>query len=135
MKFKSKIDLWFILFLTVIFGLILISLAYDKKWIGFSFVLFVIVFIGYLFLTTSYTIEDKKVFIKCGFLFDRSIEIQNIKKISESFNIMSSPAFSFNRLEILYNEYDTVLISPKEKKRFIEAIKKINPQIEIKVKP
>lgn len=133
-RFKSKIDLWFILFLVLLFGLILVRLVYDQSWIGFAFMLFVIAFIVQMYSTTFYSIENKKLLIKCGFFYNLSIEIESIKQISESYNIISSPAFSFDRLEILYNNFDTVLISPKEKLRFIEAIKKINPQTEIKIK-
>ena len=133
-KFKSKIDLWFIVLLGLLFGLILVRLAFDKNWIGFSFILFVTAFIGYMYSTTFYSIDDKKVVIRCGIFFHLSIQIQNIKRISESYNIISSPALSFDRLEILYNKFDTILISPKEKERFIEAIKNINPAVEIKFK-
>jgi hypothetical protein len=133
-KFKSKIDLWFIVFLVLIFGAILVRLAFDQNWFGFSFILLVVTFIIYMFSTTFYAIENKKLFIKCGLFFNLSIEIGNIKKISDSYNIISSPALSFDRLEILYNKYDTILISPKDKRRFIEALTEANPQIEIKVK-
>jgi hypothetical protein len=133
-KFKSKIDLWFVLLLGLLFGAILFRLAFDKNWIGFIFIFFVIVFISYMFLTTFYSIENNIVRIRCGIFFNLSIDIQNIKRISDSYNIISSPALSFDRLEILYNKFDTILISPKEKKRFIEAIKNINPEIEIKTK-
>lgn len=133
-KFKSKIDLWFILFLALIFGAILARSAFDKNWFVFFFILFVVAFIVYMFSRTFYMIEDNKLFIKCGLFFNISIEIQKIKRVSESYNIISSPALSFDRLEILYNKYDTVLISPKDKMRFIKAITKTNPQIEIKIK-
>lgn len=133
-KFESKIDLWFILFLALIFGGILVRSAYDQNWISFSIILLVVIFIAYMFSTTFYIIENKKLRIKCGFFFNLSIEIKGIKKVSESYNIISSPALSFDRLEILYNKFDTVLISPKDKIRFIEAIKKNNPEVEIKIK-
>ena len=133
-KFESKIDLWFILFLALIFGGILLRSAYDQNWISFSIILLVVIFIAYMFSTTFYIVENKKLWIKCGIFFNLSIEIKGIKKISESYNIISSPALSFDRLEILYNKFDTVLISPKDKIRFIEAIKKNNPEVEIKIK-
>ena len=132
-KFKSKVDFGLILLLIVIFGTVLIGSASDQKWIGFAFVLLVAAFIVHVFLTTYYTIEKDKLKIRCGFLINSEIKIQNIKKISKTYNIISSPALSFDRIEILYNEFDTVLISPKDKLRFTEAIKKINPQIEIKI--
>ncbi|WET03778.1 PH domain-containing protein [Flavobacterium sp. YJ01] len=133
-KFKSKIDLWLAFLLIVIFGFALIQFAYEKKWIGLSFIFCVISFIIHMFTTTFYTIERDKLRIKCGFLIDFTIEIKNVKKISETFNVLSSPALSLDRLEILYGKYDTVLISPKDKKRFIEELKRINPEIEIVLK-
>lgn len=133
-KFRSKIDVWFIVLLILLFGLILTRLFYDENWIGFAFILFVVAFIAYMFSTTFYIIENKKVFIKCGIFYNLSIDIASIKRISDSYNIISSPALSFNRLEILYNKFDTILISPKDKLRFIEAIEKINPEIEKKLK-
>ncbi|WP_289665850.1 PH domain-containing protein [Flavobacterium panacagri] len=133
-KFKSKIDLWLALLLIVIFGLALMQFAYDKNWIGFSFIFCVSSFIVHMFATTFYTIERDKLRIKCGFLIDFSIEIKNVKKISETFNVLSSPALSLDRLEILYGKYDTILISPKDKKRFIAAIKRINSEVEIVLK-
>ncbi|BDU25353.1 hypothetical protein FLGSB24_20970 [Flavobacterium sp. GSB-24] len=81
-----------------------------------------------------YSIEGDKLKIKCGYFFNFLIEVKKIKTISETFNIISSPALSFNRLEILYNKYDTLLISPKDKNRFLEAIKRINPEIKIVLK-
>lgn len=133
-KFKSKIDYWVVFFMVILFGLILVRLFYDKNWLGFSFIIFVISFVVYTFSATYYTIERDKLIIKSGILFNSTIEIQNIKKISESYNIISSPALSFKRLEILYNKFDTVLISPKDKERFLSAIQKINPEVEIKNK-
>lgn len=88
-----------------------------------------------MFKTTFYIIENEKVFIKSGIFFNLSIKIKDIKRISESYNIISSPALSFNRLEVLYNKFDTILISPKDKRRFIKAIEKINPDVEIKINP
>ena len=133
-KFKSKIDLSIVIFLSIIFGWVLIRSAYDGIWIMVAIICFPIAFILHMYLTTFYTIQGGKLIIKCGFFINVLIDIQDIKSISESYNIMSSPALSFSRLEILYNKFDAILISPKNKERFIEAIQKINPQIEIKAK-
>lgn len=133
-KFKSKIDLWLALLLIIIFGFALIQFAYDKNWIGFSFMFCISAFIIHMFATTFYTIERDKLRIKCGFLIDFSIDIKNIKSISQTFNVISSPALSLDRLEIMYGKYDSILISPKDKIRFTEAIKRINSEIEIVLK-
>jgi hypothetical protein len=133
-KFKSKIDIWLVLFLGIIFGGAAIRMAIDGVWGGLITIGFAIAFVVHMFMTTFYTIEDKKLIIKCGFLIDISVEVEQIKRISETNNVMSSPALSLDRLEILYNKFDTVMISPKEKNKFIEAIRYINPEVEIRKK-
>ncbi|SHM85377.1 PH domain-containing protein [Flavobacterium saccharophilum] len=132
--FKSKISIGLVLFLAVVLGGMFIKLLYDGSWSVSLLIFCQILFIAHMFSTTFYTIENEKLHIKSGFLVNISIEIQQIKKISETNTIMSAPAVSFDRLEILYNKFDTVVISPKEKVQFIEAIKKINPQVEVKLK-
>ena len=132
-KFKSKIDIWIVLFLSAIFVPITVKMAYDRTW-GVFFMLLVIALIIHMFRTTYYVIEEKRLRIRSGFLVNILVDIQDIMRISETNNIMSSPALSFDRLEVLYNKFDSVMISPKEKARFIEAIKKVNPQVEIILK-
>ena len=133
-KFKSKIDIWFVLLLGIVLGGALLVTINGESWSSSIMMFLVIVFVSYIFMTTFYIIESQNLIIKSGFIVNMKIDIQNIKKISKSKNITSSPALSFDRLEILYNKFDTVLISPKDKSGFIEAILKINPQIEIKTK-
>ena len=45
-----------------------------------------------------------------------NIDIKSIRKIIETYNPLSSPAASIDRLEIFYNKFDSILISPKDKK-------------------
>jgi energy-coupling factor transporter transmembrane protein EcfT len=133
-KFESKTDLWLVLFLSVIFGGIAIKLVLDQVWGGLIPVVFTIAFIVHIFTTTFYIIEDKNLTIKCGFLINILIPADSIKRISETNNLMSSPALSLDRLEIIYNKFDTVMISPKDKTKFIKAIRDINPEVEIRKK-
>ena len=132
--FKSKISIGLVLFLAVVLGGMFIKLLYDGSWSVSLLIFCQILFIAHIFSTTFYTIENEKLHVKSSFLINILIDIQQIKKISETNTIMSAPAVSFDRLEILYNKFDTVVISPKEKMQFIEAIKKINPQVEVKLK-
>ena len=133
-KFKSKISIGLVFFLVVVLGGMLLKLLYDGVWSVSILIFCQIIFIAHMFWTTFYIIGNEKLQIKSGFLINFSIDIQQIKKISQTNTIMSAPAVSFDRLEILYNKFDTVVISPKEKMQFIEAIKKINPQVEVKLK-
>jgi len=40
---------------------------------------------------------------------------------------------SLDRIAIVYNTYDEVLISPQNKKEFIEELLRINPYIQVEV--
>ncbi|MDQ6469154.1 PH domain-containing protein [Flavobacterium sp. LHD-80] len=134
LKFKSKIDILLVLILSIPLGSALIRSLYDNKWFASGIIFLVICFIIHMFLTTYYWIEGQKLTIKSGFLVNSSIDILSIKKISETNSIMSAPALSLDRLEILYNKSDNIVISPKHKSVFFEAIKKINPEVEIVLK-
>nr|WP_306471634.1 PH domain-containing protein [Bacillus pseudomycoides] len=46
--------------------------------------------------------------------------------------ILVAQALSFDRLEILYgSQFETALVSPKDKRKFVSLLKSIHPQIEI----
>ena len=66
----------------------------------------------------------------CSFWVNRSITISSIKKIQETNNPLSAPAISLDRLEILYNQFDSIIISPKDKTSFVSHLIKLNPKIE-----
>jgi hypothetical protein len=133
-KFKSKIDLWLVIFLGIALGLPFFRALYSQAW-GLAILMFLVnAFVWHVFSNTFYSIENENLIIKSGFLVNIEIDIRNIKEISESNNILSSPALSLDRIEIGYNKFDTILISPKDKTRFIETILKINPEVEIKYK-
>ena len=55
--------------------------------------------------------------------------IGEMKKVSKSSNIISSPAASFDRIEIRYGKFEELIISPKHKTKFVEDLQKINPEI------
>ena len=85
----------------------------------------------HLFFKTCYTIEHKKLKIRCGFLSYQPIEIGTIKKITSTKSLVASPAPSFDRIEIKYGKFDEVIISPKDKLSFAADLKNINPKIKI----
>ncbi|MCB0443641.1 MAG: PH domain-containing protein, partial [Flavobacterium sp.] len=61
------------------------------------------------------------------------IDIHSIKRIFKTNNPLSSPALSLDRIAIVYNKYDEVLISPKFKKEFVDVLLKINPSIIVEI--
>ena len=86
-------------------------------------------FILHMFFNTIYTIDNERLHISSGFFRYNSINIMEIKKISKSHNMISSPAASFDRIEISYGKFEEIIISPKHKLKFSEDLQKINPGI------
>jgi hypothetical protein len=129
--FKSKIDWWFGLILVYPIFLSITALL-EGEWIGLLGLAGVVGFILILSKTTQYIINENQLVVKSTWIVNERIDISKITKIEKSNSILSSPALSLDRLLVRYNKYDEVLISPKEKKEFIDELLKINPNIEIK---
>lgn len=129
--YKSKIGIELVIPISVLFSWIIYTSVIEKKWMGLFIIILTSVFICYTFLSIKYKIEKENLNIKCGFFGSKNIDIKTILKISETHNLLSSPAGSIDRLEIVYNKFDSILVSPKDKKAFIEDLKIINPTIEV----
>ena len=97
--------------------------------LAFSAMVVLYGFILHMFFNTTYKIEKEKLYIKCGFFNYNPVNIGEMKKVSKSSNIISSPAASFDRIEITYGKFDELIISPKHKTKFVEDLQKINPEI------
>ena len=132
--YKAKIGIWLLIIISIVFASIIFEMFQEKNWIGILIPITISGFILHMVLTTKYTIENDNLNVKCGFLYNQNIDIKTIRKVSETNNILSSPAPSIDRLEIIYNKFDSVLVSPKDKLGFINHLKNINPIIEVKYK-
>jgi len=93
----------------------------------FLVVLFLL--IVHMFFYTTYTIDKDELKIKCGFIRYKPFKIKDMKKVSKTSNMISSPAASFDRIEITYGKFDEIIISPKDKYQFVEDLQKINPNL------
>ena len=82
------------------------------------------VLILYMFFNTTYTIEKEKLYIKCGFFKYRPVNIMEMKKVSKSSNFISSPAASFDRIQITYTKFEEIIISPKKKLNLLKIYRK-----------
>lgn len=132
--YKSKIGIELILILGVTFGAIGITMVMYGDYAPLLINVLIVAFIAYLFWKTEYEISGNNLNVKCSFFVNQDIEISSIRKIKETYNPISAPATSIDRLEIFYNKFDSVLISPKEKLEFINHLKKINPSISVEMR-
>jgi hypothetical protein len=132
--YKSKIGLEIVIPLVIILGGTSFLMIYKNSWFGLFIISLVVVFISHMLLTTFYKVDKNILTIKCGFLFNKEIEIKKIKKIEETNNILSSPAASLDRLAIFIDKYEPIMVSPKDKEGFIKELIQINADIEVFLK-
>lgn len=129
---KTSYTLLIVIFI-VFFGPLLPNIIHEgfskKMYLTISALLILYGFILHMFFNTIYTIDNERLHITCGFFRYNSINIMEIKKISKSHNMISSPAASFDRIEISYGKFEEIIISPKHKLKFSEDLQKINPGI------
>jgi uncharacterized membrane protein YdbT with pleckstrin-like domain len=128
--YKSSISVGLVSFIgIVLFGGLILTI-FTKDWVPILIMLLTCAFVVHLFMTTYYKIDKGNLIVKSGFLINQTIPVSSIRKVAETNNILSSPALSFDRIEIKFNTYDFVIISPKEKEEFIQHLTSLNANIE-----
>jgi len=133
-KYSSKVSygllivVFIVFFSPLIFNLIESGITLNMVLLGL-FLTITFGLIVHMFFKTEYTIAEDRLYIKCGFFTYKPIEISDIKEITKSNNIISSPAASFDRIEIRYGKYEEIIISPKDKFEFAKYLTNLNPKI------
>ncbi|GGA80538.1 PH domain-containing protein [Ornithinibacillus halotolerans] len=137
MYFPSKKD---VLFFIIIWGSILatIFVAFYRievpssvgSILGKIFLLLITVLLLWTWFNTGYTIKDSKLTIRSG-PFKKKIKVEDITKITKVKHPLAAPALSIDRLEIMYSNYNLILISPKNEQELIDQLLTENPQIRI----
>lgn len=128
MSFKSAIDWWYWLVIGfVVITIVLSGLPVLNAGSIFGILYFVLVAsIGvglpiWLAFSTVYQITSDTLHIRSG-PFSWTIPLAAITSVERSHSLVSSPALSLDRLEICYGISRTILVSPKDKVSFIEAL-------------
>ncbi|MFP9100008.1 PH domain-containing protein [Flavobacterium sp. RHBU_24] len=88
----------------------------------------VMVLVIALLCTTYYKVKGTTLRAYVLFIPYRPVAILSITKIEETFNPLSAPATSIDRLGITHGD-GYLLISPKDKAGFIAHMQQINPGI------
>jgi len=139
--YKSKISYGFLAAVFILFGVIsyfnimddnssleLILTVNIIHLLAFSFLL-------YVFYSTRYIFQNSILIIECGFMFKKKIKIGDIKSVTKTNSLLSSPAASLTeRILLKFGTSDSIIVSPKRKKEFINELQKINPKIKNNVK-
>jgi uncharacterized membrane protein YdbT with pleckstrin-like domain len=132
--FPSKVDTTLpILFVVTSIPAIAVGIK-EKDWVVFAIMLISFVFIMYFLYDTNYTITQGNLKVHSGFIVNKNIPIAAITSIKKTNSILSAPASSFtDRIEVVYGESKSVIISPKEKQAFVEELLKQHSEIAVEV--
>jgi hypothetical protein len=83
----------------------------------------------------KYILKDKMLYYRCG-PFRGKITIDSIRKIERDNKLMKSvsskPALGSKGVVIYYNTFDYIFFSPEDIRGFIAALRRINPEIQVK---
>ncbi|QLA80029.1 hypothetical protein EXV95_04860 [Acidovorax sp. JMULE5] len=82
----------------------------------------------WLVLDTNYTLTADELLIRSG-PFRWRIALGDMREVSPSNSWISSPALSLDRLRIRYGADRSILVSPREKQRFIDALRQCCPSV------
>lgn len=82
----------------------------------------------WLVLDTNYTLTADDLLIRSG-PFRWRIVLGDVREVSPSRSWISSPALSLDRLSIRYGADRSILVSPREKQRFIDALRQRCPSV------
>lgn len=131
-SFHTKIGMELLIPILIVLGATTALLLKDGGLLPGLFISPALVLLLYIGFKTKYVIHDDKVLeITSGFLFKRWIAIHTIRIIRETNNPLSAPAASLDRLELVFENHHRVIISPRRKEAFIQALLAINPGIEV----
>ncbi|MBR5331865.1 MAG: PH domain-containing protein [Muribaculaceae bacterium] len=128
--YKSKIDVWFVVLFFMMMLLPTIFTLIDMfSWTMVVLEGLLLLLVSILLFNTKYIIEGEYLYVKCGFLPKEKCSISQIVKIKNTRSIISAPAISLDRIEIKLNNRQRLIISPLDKKEFINHLCLINPNI------
>lgn len=84
----------------------------------------------YLARTTRYIVTDDALIVRCG-PFAHQVPLSGVYKIRATWNPLSAPALSMDRLEVLSQQRGPVLISPADRAGLVAAIRARNPAVAV----
>lgn len=128
MTFKSKRDFWLGLLIWVPMLIALVPVFISDLLIIQVLMLVAILFVGWIWFGTFYTVHEDVVVVRCG-PFRERIKISEIKSISPAKTVLASSALSMDRLELKHGKWGVTIISPENKEGLIQALLEKNPNI------
>jgi hypothetical protein len=127
-RHKSKIDTWLIVVLasaaavSLFAGVTAVMADARSGWWALAMCLaFGVGLPLWLILGTEYRLESSRLHVRSG-PFRWSIPVREITAVEPTRNPLSSPALSLDRLRIDYGRGKSVMISPRDRERFLRDL-------------
>lgn len=133
-KYHSKFG-WEILMFLLILGALTCLPGILREGISMGFYVLIFIWLSvigfYLWISfrVVYIIDGEILIIKSPPFYENIIDINNVISVGNTKVLLSSPAPSFDRIELKYGKTGSVIVSPQHKKEFVEHLKRINPKI------
>ena len=127
-RYRSKVDMWIV----VVMGLAAAATLYgcgvvlrSGETLAMAIMLpiaaFTLGLVAWVLFGTHYTLSREELDVRSG-PFRWQIPIAKIKDVKPSRSLLSAPALSTDRLEIVYGSHESVQISPRDRERFLEEL-------------
>jgi hypothetical protein len=118
MIFRSSVSVGLVVFFLVALGVPTWLMIWDGIWFGLAINIGVMLFIYWLYITTKYIVTEDGLEIQCG-IRKQHIRWEDVRSVKYTSNPISSPAFSFRRIQIDYGRMGSVIISPHTRAAFM----------------
>jgi len=129
-KYRSKIGIALLLFVAIVLLAASTLMIVQRAWGGLIVIALAVFFIGNMYVNTYYRItRDGRLVIRCGSFYKIEVKINDIKRIRNSNLWFSAAALSTDRLE-LFCRSEFIVVSPKDKRKFVSDLLALNPNIE-----
>lgn len=130
LNFQSKKDIWLAVLIWGVIILMFFMMITEQNIVVYTVGILNNALLLWLWFGTNYKIDDEDLIVRSG-PFKSTIDIKSIKKLRATKTLLAGPALSIDRIEIQYKRYDSVIVSPKEKNKFIESLLSKNKSIEV----
>ena len=130
LNFLSKKDIWLAVLIWGVIILMFFMMITEQNIVVYIVGILNNALLLWLWFGTNYKIDDEDLIVRSG-PFKSTIDIKSIKKLRATKTLLAGPALSIDRIEIQYKRYDSVIVSPKEKNKFIESLLSKNKSIEV----
>ncbi|SDM25459.1 PH domain-containing protein [Catalinimonas alkaloidigena] len=102
---------------------------WDGKWVMALIMIATCALTAVVWYGTRYQIVGEMLVVKVGPLTTSTLPISRIREIRRTQTLLAAPANSLDRLEIRYNRYDMLVVSPERPDAFVADLQRINPHI------